>query len=519
MSPRVSFDELAKQNVARLLKYATQRLYLDDADYFYAQNQLLDALKIAEPGEYDDIEVGDIYDVVEALSAYAVRKKLIDENQRLLFETRLIGYCMPAPSAVVSTFDDVASYEGVDKACDYLHKLGIDSLYLRQKDFDKNIIWKHDAPRGDIVVTINLSKPEKTPEQVRLAKEAKTGYPKCALCEENLGFVGNAAMSARQTIRTIPFELDGEDWFMQFSPYSYFEQHVIAVCKKHRPMCVSDATLKRMLDFVDLFPHYFIGSNAALPIVGGSILAHDHYQGGKKVLPVFTRPARRYFRVDGYGDVNVSVVDWYNSIVRIESANRDHALEIANKFRRAWDDYSDESVNVICSTQKDGERVQHNAVTPIASINSDGEYQFNLILRNNRTDEQHPFGIFHPAKELHNIKQESIGIIEVMGLFILPGRLAKECEMIRDILTGATVLDFKALAEETHPLNKHLGMITQLVVDNGTACAKDKAEAAVTDYINNACEKILDTTAVFKNDEVGQQAFDKFIASVIGNAE
>ena len=284
MSPRISYDELAKQNVAKLLKYATERLFLDEADYFYAQNQLLDALKIQEPGQYSDIQVGDIYDVVENLSAYAARKKLIDENERLNFETRLIGYCMPTPSKVIETFDDIASFEGVDKACDYLHRLGIDSLYLRQKDFDKNIIWKHESPRGDITVTINLSKPEKTPEQVRLAKEAKTGYPKCPLCAENVGFAGNLAMAARQTIRTIPFELDGEDWFMQFSPYSYFEQHAIAVCKEHRPMCVSDATLRRMIDFVDLFPHYFIGSNASLPIVGGSILAHDHYQGGKKKI-------------------------------------------------------------------------------------------------------------------------------------------------------------------------------------------------------------------------------------------
>ena len=220
MSPRISYDELAKQNVAKLLKYSTERLFLDEADYFYAQNQLLDALKIQEPGQYSDIQVGDIYDVVENLSAYAARKKLIDENERRNFETKLIGYCMPTPSKVIETFDDIASFEGVDKACDYLHRLGIDSLYLRQKDFDKNIIWKHESPRGDITVTINLSKPEKTPEQVRLAKEAKTGYPKCPLCAENVGFAGNLAMAARQTIRTIPFELDGEDWFMQFSPYS-----------------------------------------------------------------------------------------------------------------------------------------------------------------------------------------------------------------------------------------------------------------------------------------------------------
>ena len=264
-----------------------------------------------------------------------------------------------------------------------------------------------------------------------------------------------------------------------------------------------------------MFPHYFIGSNAALPIVGGSILAHDHYQGGKKVLPVFSRPSRNYFKVAGYADVNVSIVDWYNSIVRIESKNRMQALEVANKFRRAWDVYTNEKINVVCATEKDGEKVQHNSITPILSINSDGEYQFNLILRNNRTDEAHPFGIFHPRKELHNIKQESIGIIEVMGLFILPGRLAGEMAQIRDILTGKTPLDFKSLTEETHPLHKHLGMITQLVVDNGTNCQEEVAENAVTDYINDVCEQILETTAVFKNDQEGQDAFVDFIHSVV----
>ena len=513
--PRISFEEIAKQNVARLLDYAQNNLYLSDLDAIYAQNQLLDTLGLTEPCQEPKLGAYDIYDVMNALSDFAVRKKIIDENAKSNFETKLMGFVMPSPSTVVEMFDNEASYKGIDKACDFLCKLGFDSLYLRGKDFEKNIVWQHDSQRGKIIVTINLSKPEKTPEQVRLAKEAKTGYPKCVLCQNMLGFVGNAAMPARQNIRIIPFELDGEEWFMQFSPYRYFEQHVIAVCKEHRPMCVSDATFARMADFVDMFPHYFIGSNAALPIVGGSILAHDHYQGGKKVLPVFSRPARRYFKVSGYGDVNVSVVDWYNSIVRIESKNRKQAIEVANMFRRAWDCYSDESVNVLCATQNGEEKIQHNAITPILSINDDGEYQFNLILRNNRTDDEHPYGIFHPRAELHNIKQESIGIIEVMGLFILPGRLAGEMTQIRNILTGKTPLDFKALSDEQHPLHKHLGMITQLVVDNGTACSDEVAENAVTDYINNVCEQILDTTAVFKNDPKGQDAFDEFIHSVI----
>lgn len=511
---RISYDNQAKQHVRCLIDYAEKNLYLEEYDADYVENILLDTLGLSEPHE-GAIKDYNIYNVLNALCEYAVRKKLIDEAEMPLFETKLMGILTPAPSKVIELFDERAHYEGVESACNMLFKLGEDSAYLRRPDLDKNIVWEHNAKRGKIVVTINLAKPEKTPEQVRLAKLVQGGYPKCMLCKENVGWSGNMAKPARQTLRTIPFELDGEDWFMQYSPYQYFDQHVIAVCKEHRPMCVSGATFRRMTDFLELFPHYFIGSNASLPIVGGSILAHDHYQGGSKVLPVFSRPARRHYLMSGFPDVNVSIVDWYNSVVRIESKDKKQLLGAVEKFFAAWDVYSDGDANILCCTEKEGEKTQHNAITPIASVNESGEYQFNLILRNNRTDEAHPFGIFHPAEDLHNIKQEAIGIIEVMGLFILPGRLESEANQIRDILTGKTPLDFKGLAEETHPLHKHLGMIAQLAADVGTNCSEKKASDAITDYINNACERILDTTAVFKNDEKGQAAFDKFIQSVI----
>lgn len=511
---RISYDSLAKQNVRCLIDYASKCLYLDENDADYVSNLLLDLLRLDEPCD-GPVKSYEIYGVLSALSEYAVRKKIIEEHERPLFETKLMGLITPSPSRVIEEFDSVAHFSGVESACNMLFKLGEDSTYLRRPDLDKNIIWENDSQRGKIIITINLAKPEKTPEQVRLAKLAKGGYPRCMLCKENVGWAGNLAKPARQTLRTIPVQLDGEDWFIQFSPYQYFDQHLIAVCNEHRPMCVSGATFRRMLDFLDLFPHYFIGSNAALPIVGGSILAHDHYQGGRKVLPVFSRPARKHYLMSGFPDVDVSIVDWYNSVIRLESKDRAQLERAVEKFFNAWDSYSDDDVNIHCATYQDGEKVQHNAITPIASKNEDGTYQFNLILRNNRTDEAHPFGIFHPAEDLHNIKQESIGIIEVMGLFILPGRLAKEASEIRDILTGKTPLDFKGLADETHPLHKHLGMIAQLASDNGVTCSEQQASDAVTNYINHACERILDTTAVFKNDEQGQSAFDKFIGSVI----
>ena len=463
MSPRKSFEELAKINVANLVDYAVNNLHMDEADIVYATNTLLDMFRLTEPS---DAPVGkyDLYETLSALSAHAVRLKLCAEEDRQLFETRIMGVLTPPPSKVIETFDNIAAQDGSMKAAEWLGDLSEKSAYIRRPDIDRNIRWEYDNPRGKIVVTINLAKPEKTPEEVRRAKEAKTGYPKCMLCAENVGFAGNAAM----------------------------------------------------LDFVDLFPGYFIGSNAALPIVGGSILAHDHYQGGKKVLPIFESGARRRYTMKNFPDVNVSVAEWYNSVVRLESKNRASLVEAAEKFRSAWETYSDPDANIVCRTENaDGTVTPHNAITPTACINDDGEYQINLILRNNRTDEKHPYGIFHPAEELHNIKQEAIGIIEVQGLFILPGRLQRECEQIKDLLTGKTPLDFKAIAADGHPLNKHLGMIAQLVADGGTEMSETKAERAITDYINTACEKILDTTAVFKNTEDGQVRFDKFIRSVV----
>lgn len=515
MSPRKSFEELARINVANLVDYAVKYLHMDDADVIYATNTLLDMMGLTEPVE-EPAEKYDFYETLSALSAYAVRRGICREEDRLLFETRIMGALTPPPSKVIETFDNIAAQSGSMKAAEWLGDLSERSAYIRRPDIDRNVQWEYDNPRGKIVITINLAKPEKTPEEVRRAKEAKTGYPKCMLCAENVGFAGNAAHPARQTLRTIPFELDGEEWFLQFSPYVYFEQHVIAISREHRPMNVNAATFRRMLDFVDLFPGYFIGSNAALPIVGGSILAHDHYQGGKKVLPIFASGARKRYLMKDFPDVNVSVAEWYNSVVRLESKNRAQLLDAAEKFRSAWENYSDEGADIICRTENaDGTSTPHNAVTPTACFNDDGEYQINLILRNNRTDEKHPYGIFHPAEELHNIKQEAIGIIEVQGLFILPGRLQRECEQIKDLLTGKTPLDFKSIAEDGHPLNKHLGMIAQLVADGGTEMSDEKAGDAITAYINTACEKILDTTAVFKNTEDGQARFDKFIRSVI----
>ncbi len=502
--------EKAKQAVNALVEYGYNKLGIPDIDKIYVKNALLDILKIKEPSEITDPS-DDIYYLLDNICAYAIEEGIITKDDEINFQTRLVGAVTPPPSSTVIEFENIALRDGNMEAAKWLYDFGFKTTYIRKPDIDKNKMWSFDGKYGKIDVTINLSKPEKTPEQIAKAKLAKTGYPKCMLCVENIGYAGNAAHPARQTLRAIPLELGGEKWWVQFSPYSYFQEHLIAFAEEHRPMKISKDTFIRMADFVDIFEDYFIGSNADLPIVGGSILAHDHYQGGAKVLPIFSRGARKNFFYIGYPDVNVSIADWYNSVVRIESKNKAQLIEVAEQFRSAWEKYSDEAVGILAET--DGEK--HNTITPIMSMN-DGEYRLDMILRNNRTDKEHPYGIYHPTEDMHNIKKEGIGIIEATGRFILPGRLLSEMNMIKDLLTSENPIPFKELANENHPLHKHLGMIAQLSIDVGVNIHETKATKAIDGYVNSTCEKILNTTAVFKNDVIGQDHFAMFIESVVG---
>ena len=499
-----------QKTINSLINYAYSELGMPDVDLIYAKNQLLDILHLDEPCE--EVETNkNIYELLETITKFAIDNNLTNEEEAINFQTRIMGLITPPPSSTIEEFENIAYRDGNMAAARWLYDFGFKTTYIRKPDIDKNIMWSYELPRGKIDITINLSKPEKTPEQIAKAKLFKGGYPKCMLCIQNVGFTGNAAKPARQTLRTIPIELGGELWHVQYSPYNYFKEHLIAFADEHRPMKINRDTFVRMADFVDIFEDYFIGSNADLPIVGGSILAHDHYQGGAKVLPIFSRGNRKNFFFLGYPDVNVSIVDWFNSVVRIESKNKEQLINIAEMFRVAWENYSASEANILSNTGDE----KHNTITPIMSMNS-GVYRLDMILRNNRTDANHPYGIFHPTEDMHNIKKEGIGIIEATGRFILPGRLSKEMVMIRNILTSKDAIPFKDLADEKHPLNKHLGMIAQLSMDIGTGIAESKANAAITEYVNKTCEKILDTTAVFKNDEKGQKHFAKFIISVVG---
>ena len=501
-----------KQKLQELLFYAQKNLSLKDADVFFTQNALLDLFKLDAPAEAATSYPDNFQkEVLDKIVQYAVEQKMIEDNERILFETKLMGVVSLRPSQTIEKFDAIAANNSIKDATDWFFATSKASNYIRVQDIQKNIKWSHQGKIGNIDITINLSKPEKDPKQIALEKSRpKSGYPACLLCLENVGYAGHISHPARQTLRTIPITLNNEAWSFQYSPYQYFEEHLIALCNEHRPMNVTIDTIKRLLDFVDLFPHYFLGSNASLPIVGGSILSHDHYQGGAKVLPMFAAENKHKYENLQYKDVQIYTIKWYNSVVRLESENKENITKQAQEVLDNWFNYSDESVGIIAKEDE-----PHNAITPI--VRKEGnKYVIDMILRNNRTSKEFPDGIFHAAPHLHNIKKEGIGLIEVMGLFILPGRLDKEFAGIADILTGKTPFDPQDLVKPENPLSKHLGMIAQLVNDYGTENTTVKANSVIRKYVNAACEEILECTAVFKNTEVGQTAFDKFLKEGLG---
>ncbi|MDR1940188.1 MAG: UDP-glucose--hexose-1-phosphate uridylyltransferase [Clostridiales bacterium] len=509
----ISQNQIAAK-VEELLAYANFNLYLKTEDNIYVRNLLLDALGVKEPAAQTE-SFGKLQsDILDPILEYAAENGLCENTyaSKVLYETRLMGIVSPLPSFITETFDDIALKRGVKKATEFLADYSVKSNYIRMSDINKNVQWETAGRFGKIIITINRSKPEKDPKDIEKAKNTPKGaYPKCALCRENVGFAGDVNGAARQTLRTIPILLNGQGWQLQFSPYVYYKNHCIALSDEHRPMRVDKTAFEKMFDFTDLFPHFFIGSNAALPIVGGSILAHDHFQGGDKVLPMFDAGDRRSFVCGDFKNVSLSIVDWYNSVVRLKGKNRAEVTALADKILTAWQNYDDKSVGIISHTGD----VLHNAVTPIARFECDGAYILDLILRNNRTDEKHPFGIFHPPVEFHNIKKEGIGIIEVMGLFILPGRLYEECREIVAYISGEKTLDVEQLFREEHPLFKHAHVILKFANEHQMHMSVEDAQRAVNDYIDDVCQKILECTAVFKNTDEGQEAFGRFIKHIL----
>ncbi|NCA66890.1 MAG: UDP-glucose--hexose-1-phosphate uridylyltransferase [Clostridia bacterium] len=488
-----------------LISYAKMYLMLQDTDEWYVRNRLMETLKISQPS-YPTQDVAKLIDdILHPLSLYAISEGIIDEAQIDQFETKLIDFVMPAPSVIIECFDRKCLNEGMRQATTWFYDFCCKCNYIKTEDIKKNIVWSFTGSNGDIVVTVNLSKPEKDNREVAAARALpQLQYPKCMLCTSNVGFMGRPCYPSKYNLRTIPIFLGDELWHFQFSPYSYYEQHCIALSDEHKPMTLNSASFEKMLEFVSLFPHYFIGSNAPLPIVGGSILTHEHFQGGGKVHPMFKRPVYKQYKHTDFAGVKFGLLDWYNSVIRLKSKNKEALLAAVNYIHEKWCAYSDESVGILSKTTE-----QHNTITPIIRMER-GEIFAELILRNNRTDSDHPFGIYHPTEDLHNIKKEGIGVIEVMGTFILPGRLASEFHGIANYLNGKKPFNEKELSNPENPLFKHRFMIAELLIRNGIV-TEDKASTLVTAYINKVCEQILECTAVFKKDAKGKNAFDIFM--------
>lgn len=489
---------MMNQEISNLITYAKLHLGLDKRDTTYFGNVIAQKLKLKEFAlcwtNEEKIEAYTCPDsLIKPLVDFAKDTGVIEEGEEEFFSSDILDLLTKRPSEVEDTFEALHEKDAMS-AFEYLYDLGVKNDYVKLSAIQKNICWDAETTKNKIEITINLSKPEKSNKSVALAKTAKTGYPKCMLCKENVGYEGQGR--TRKNMRVVPLTLAGEDWFWQFSPYAYFYQHGIAINQKHVPMAITEKTFTKLLDFVDYAPEYFIGSNACLPIVGGSILAHEHFQGGRHDFPMFKANKGEEYQtpVDG---VKAYVPDWYNSVILLKGKNKEDVASLANAIYEKWVKYSDESVGIIAKTD-----ANHNTLAPIAR-KVDGEYEMYLQLRNNRCDEEHPDGIFHAHKEYHNIKSEAIGLIEAMGRFILPGRLEKQLAEVEKYLTGER-------EEITEDMKIHEAMILSLKEKNGIVGPK-KAHTLVKKYVEHVCEQILYNTAVFKKDAQGKAAFAKFL--------
>jgi UDPglucose--hexose-1-phosphate uridylyltransferase len=508
--------------IEKLVAFAHYNGMIEDLDIDLARNALLDLFGLKEPAEgYDPIVAESLpaspVPLLEPLLNAAIAMELLPDDTltfKDLFDARIMGLLMPRPSETNRQFQQLTQQRGIAVATDWFYKLNIDSNYIRMDRIKKNGYWKHRTADGSLEITVNLSKPEKDPKEIALLKTLpQSKYPKCLLCKENVGYAGRPDHPARQNLRILPVNLQGESWFFQYSPYVYYNEHSIVFRGEHIPMKISPATFMRLLDFVEQFPHYFIGSNADLPIVGGSILNHDHFQAGRHVFPMETAPVLEWLSSSQEPEVKLGVVQWPMSVVRLQSNNRQALLRVADDILAKWRGYSDPSSDILAFSDKEAGRVEHNTITPIARFKDNGAYELDLVLRNNRTSAEHPDGIFHPHQELHHIKKENIGLIEVMGLAVLPGRLQVELGLIADILTGRTAYDEAAIATPGHLLNKHADWVWNLVDLYGTDGSDAAVELLLQADVGDKFHAALKDSGVYKGNASGREAFRRFLAA------
>ena len=483
--------------VTALVRYGLEKGLIEPCDQTYITNQLLMTMGL-DSYEYEEAPALELEDILAGLLDDAVARGVCDDNitAKDLFDTKLMGVLTPLPREVRAKF--AALYAaGPQKATDWYYTLSQDTDYIRRYRIKKDLRWKTKTDYGGLDITINLSKPEKDPKAIAAAKSApQSGYPKCQLCPENEGYAGRMNHPARENHRIVPITVAGANWFLQYSPYVYYNEHCIVFNAAHTPMVIDKSAFAKLLDFVTLFPHYFVGSNADLPIVGGSILSHEHFQGGHYAFPMELSPVEKELTFQGFEDVKAGIVKWPMSVIRLDGPDKDRLVELADKILTAWRGYTDEAAFIFAET--DG--VPHSTITPIARRRG-SDYELDLVLRNNITTEEHPLGVYHPHAELHHIKKENIGLIEVMGLAVLPARLKGELAALEEaILAGAPL---------TGELEKHAPWVEEL--KTRYTFTAENTTAILREEVGQVFAKVLEHAGVYARTPEGQAAFQRFV--------
>lgn len=491
--------------IEKLLAFAESVKLIESEDVVYSRNKLLAVFGLDDCEEINEtFEIEKPYDILNRMCDWAAGKGLIENtfDERDLFDTKVMGELTPRPSEVIKKFRE--DYKvSPETATDNYYTFSQNTNYIRVDRIAKNLHWLADTEYGNIEITVNLSKPEKDPRDIAKAKLApQSSYPKCLLCKENEGYQGRMNHPARQNHRIIPVTLTNEPWFLQYSPYVYYNEHCILFSGEHRPMKISRGSFERVLEFVDIFPHYFVGSNADLPIVGGSILSHDHFQGGHHDFPMAVAEAEETFTIKGFEDVAVEKVKWPMSVIRLRGKSKEKLVDLSDKILTAWRGYSDEKCEIFAFTGD----TPHNTITPIAR-KKNGAYEIDLVLRNNRTSEEYPLGIFHPHQELHHIKKENIGLIEVMGLAVLPGRLKEEMKILEELMVEKNAV---SLIRENEKVEKHANWCEEILKKYESITAEN-VENIIKVEIGIAFSKVLENAGVYKQDEEGKAGYRRFI--------
>ena len=480
-----------------LVEYGLKTGLIQDCDRTYIVNQLLMTMEL-DSFEEEAAPQMELEDILAGLLSDAVSRGVIEDNitAKDLFDTKLMGVLTPLPREVRAKFAALYA-EDPQKATDWYYTLSQDTDYIRRYRIKKDLRWKTATEYGDLDITINLSKPEKDPKAIAAAKAApQSGYPKCQLCPENEGYAGRMNHPARENHRIVPITVAGANWYLQYSPYVYYNEHCIVFNAKHTPMVIDKSAFSKLLDFVTLFPHYFVGSNADLPIVGGSILSHEHFQGGHYSFPMELSPVEREIHFAGYEDIKAGIVKWPMSVIRLDGADKARLADLADKILRAWRGYTDEDAFIFAET--DG--VPHSTITPIARRRG-SDYELDLVLRNNITTKEHPLGVYHPHAELHHIKKENIGLIEVMGLAVLPARLKGELQGLEEAILAGKPL--------TGDLEKHAPWVEELKTRH--TFTPENTTAILREEVGKVFAKVLEHAGVYGRNEAGQAAFLKFI--------